>query len=112
MQRRTFLIGLMLALAGSAWGEDRRFALGSLLLGSLPESLPEELGRELDALEARLQLSECTPEALQARLQNWPEGEQACRKFLLRWLDPWAVCDFAHRPGCPPPEVVDWSRPR
>ena len=108
MLRRDFLLGLgWMAMLGWAWAQATPEQLATLLLGQRVGQVPPETLPDL-----RLLLTRLSGSSLQ-ELQNWPEGEQAARRVLLRLLEgrSWAWVPFANAPAHPPVRRADWGQP-
>lgn len=105
MQRRNFLLALgWMAAMGWCWGQSRPEQLASLLLGERVEQLPREILPDLELLLTRADGLD--------QLRDWPEGEAAARRVLLRLLEgrPWNWVPFANAPDQPPAQRADWGR--
>ena len=108
MQRRNFLLGISsTVMLGWAWSQPTPEQLASLLLGQRVDQVPAECLPDLRLLLSRLSGSSLQP------LENWPEGEQAARRVLLRLLEgqSWAWAPFANAPAHPPARRADWGQP-
>lgn len=104
MRRRDFLLGLgWMSLLGWSWAQARPQDMASLLLGERVDEVPADILPDLRLLMSR------GADAL----QNWPEGEAAARRVLLRLLEGrgWEWVPFANAPARPPAQRADWGRP-
>jgi hypothetical protein len=106
MQRRNFLLGLgWMAMLGWCWGQSGPEQMASLLLGERVEQVPPETLGDLRMLLTRADSLE--------QLHQWPEGEAAARRVLLRLLEGrgWEWAPFANAPARPPARRADWGSP-
>ena len=104
MLRRNFLLGLSwMTLLGWAWAQPTPEQLASLLLGQPVDRVPQETLEDLQLLRTRPL----------AELPNWPAGEQAAQRVLLRLLEgrAWPWVPFANAPAQPPAQRADWGQP-
>ncbi len=105
MQRRNFLLAIgWMAAMGWSWGQSRPEQMASLLLGEPVEYVPAEALPDLQLLVSRADSLE--------GLRDWPEGEAAARRVLLRLLEGrgWDWVPFANAPARPPAQRADWGR--
>ncbi|MBX3168503.1 MAG: hypothetical protein KF760_13885 [Candidatus Eremiobacteraeota bacterium] len=106
MQRRNFLLALgWMAAMGWCWGQSRPEQMASLLLGEPVAQLPPEVLPDLHMLLTRADSLE--------QLRDWPAGEAAARRVLLRLLEKrgWEWVPFANAPARPPAQRGDWGHP-
>ena len=95
----------ILAIAfGAALGALLRWQLGARFNSLFPTIPPETLA-DLRMLLTRADSLE--------QLHQWPEGEAAARRVLLRLLEGrgWEWAPFANAPARPPARRADWGRP-